>query len=113
MSLQALKAIAAEPPVASPRTPRRWLRGDHDVLDDVLYFECYVEERPGLPSDAPLDVRRELHRDLSAWHAALPFSEAERRLLIDASHVGIGDELASRVRRRYREEEILDAGIRR
>lgn len=112
MSLQALEAIAAEPPVASSKTPRRWLRGDHEAFWDVIDFEHYVDEEQGLPSDAPPDVRRDLHRDLSAWRAALPFSEAERRLVLDAYDYSSIGELASVIRRRYKEEEVVDAGIR-
>lgn len=62
--------------------PYRWDDHDHLAYLEVMAFERRVDQA-GLPADLAPGVRQELQRDLSAIHGALPYNEAERRLILD------------------------------
>lgn len=106
---------------ARPRDGHRhWLIADHRALDAALHLEGYIAMK-GLPPEAPPDVRMELNRCLGSWHAALPFSEAERRLILDvhrspereAIEPGPDNVRATAKLVRKTELELIDGGVRR
>lgn len=99
---------------------RHWLANDYRVLNATFHLEGYIAAR-GLPSEAPPDVRLELNRCLGLWHSALPFSEAERGLILDADRspereaIEPGPEKVRGTARivRKTELELIDSGVRK
>jgi hypothetical protein len=92
---------------------------DGMVLDghDRLNLDRWIEIVTGLdiievPPEVPPDERAKLHEAVTAFHTAMPFTEAERRWLItvgmegdDATH-----ELSEVIARKT--DEIMAAGVR-
>lgn len=107
-----LKYLSAEAPMPSGR--RRWFASDYKSLDGVLELEDSFE-RDGIPTETlSFSDRRELYRDLSLWRAALPFSEAERRLVVDVYRQACGGERTPiSIRQAIRNEVVIDAGVPR
>ncbi len=105
----------------SPRDPRkRWREADYDSFSYVLDVESgsrRLRMSPDVPEDQRQAVADKVAAPLAAFREALPYSEAERRWLVDTD-----DELRHRFPQfsdtpervaviRASEDEILSAGL--
>jgi hypothetical protein len=111
-ALYALTWSVADAPIPAVGR-RRWLVSDYDSLTVAINLEDRVKKE-GLPADAPESVRGELNGYLDAWYMALPFSEAERGVVLDAYRLEEAlihrDSLASDIRKT--KVEVVAAGVR-
>lgn len=80
-AIDVVSALGVRPPETVKRN-LRWLNVDSNSYLAAFEFEDAID-RWGLPRDLSSDEREAVNGDLSEWHSALPFSDAERRLILD------------------------------
>jgi hypothetical protein len=93
--MEVVGALSVRPPETVRRNVR-WLNVDSHSYLAAFEFEDAID-RWGLPGDLSDDEREAVGADLSEWRSALPFTDAERRLILDVDAIAGSPEISRQI----------------